>query len=125
MSPLQLALTSSVGRVSSLALHATPTLLRNHGSKKKAVVETSNTRAIHAFAPLPERGDNTVRPKALVSIAKLDSLLTRTSMGHGCPCQYRGRGRYVGRACDSVDHAVDALVLAPSTRLLPSIADIL
>ena len=34
MSPLHFALTSSVGRVSSLALHATPTLLRNHSSKK-------------------------------------------------------------------------------------------
>ena len=55
MRPLQLALTSSVGRVSSLALHATPTLLHNHGSKKKKhgdLLWTEDALAENAVAAL-------------------------------------------------------------------------
>ena len=50
------------------------------------VVGSGNARTVHALAPLLEHGDFTVRPEALVSIAK-----------HGRRCQHRGGGRYVGR----------------------------
>ena len=44
------------------------------------IVEKSNAPAMLALAPLPQPGDFTVRLEALVSIAKIDELVTRTSM---------------------------------------------
>ena len=75
-----------------------------------------------ALAPLPERGDCTVRPEAPVSIAQLDWLVTQTSMSSVDVAV----GTWV--ACDSVDQALTyqstALVLAVN-KTAPSIADVL
>ena len=59
-------------------------------STKDSAFENGNARAAHALAPLLEHDDFTVRPDALVGLAK-KMACNETATARACTCRYVGR----------------------------------